>query len=410
MLTSRQSKVLGGTMLIAGTSIGAAMLAMPILTGLFGFLGTVVILIACWLFMYWTATLILEASLQFEDGKSFISMAQKTLGPLGAGATWLTFLLLFYALVAAYLKGSGHIIMDMLENLTHIQLPPFFEIFPLLVLFAPFIYFGLSAVDHVNRVLMVGMGISYVLIICWLFPHIAPERLLYVDFDFSLLSFSVVVTSFGYHVIIPTLVVYLERDVASIKKCLFYGSFIPLVLYFLWELTILGTVDVHGEFGFAQAFAQEIPLAKLLRLQVGSEWISVLARFFSVFAIVTSFLGVAQGLFDFLKDGLHAKASHQKRLLAFILTFLPPVLFIVLLERGFIALLDYAGALVSIILGIIPILIVWRLRLHPPKVVQYRARGQNGALTLGGCFFAFVVIVVLLKNCGLMSFPVQKLF
>src|SRR5580704_10390307 len=154
MLTVRQSKVFGGTLLIAGTSIGAAMLAMPIMTGLFGFFGTWAILIACWLFMYWTATLILEATLQFEDGASFISMAQRTLGPVGAVTTWLTFLLVFYALVAAYLKGSGHIFIDLLESIFHVHLPAFCEIFPLLVLFAPFIYFGLSAVDHVNRYLM----------------------------------------------------------------------------------------------------------------------------------------------------------------------------------------------------------------------------------------------------------------
>lgn len=95
MLSEINSKVFGGTMLIAGTSIGAAMLAMPILTGLFGFFGTTIILISCWLFMYWTATLILEASLQFDNGTSFITMARGTLGRGGAAITWVVFLLLF---------------------------------------------------------------------------------------------------------------------------------------------------------------------------------------------------------------------------------------------------------------------------------------------------------------------------
>lgn len=409
MLSEKDSKVFGGTMLIAGTSIGAAMLAMPIMTGLFGFLGTSAILIACWLFMYWTATLILEASLQFDEKASFISMASTTLGKLGALITWVTFLLLFYSLVAAYLSGSGRIMIDALEGFLHVEFPPFFDILPLLIIFAPFLYFGLSVVDHLNRYLMVGMFMSYVAVIFWLLPKINLEHLLYTNWKFSLLSFSVVVTSFGYHVIIPTLVNYLDRDVKSIKRCLFFGSFIPLVIYFLWEMVILGIVCVDGAQGLAVAFLTDEPLARLLRAHVKSDFIAALTRGFSIFAIVTSFLGVAQGLFDFLKDGLRAERSHRRRLLAFVLTFLPPVVLIVWFERGFIALLEYAGALVSIILGIIPILIVWKLRATRKARLEYRALGNYVALSCGILFFAFVVLLVIIKNLGLIDFSIANL-
>ncbi len=408
-MRERQSKILGGTMLIAGTSIGSAILAMPIMTGLFGFLGTVVIMTACWLFMYWTATLILEAILQFEDGASFISMARAALGKFGAAITWCTFLLLFYSLVAAYLRGSGHIMIDALEGFLKIELPKYFDILPLLIIFAPFIYFGLSIVDHLNRYLMIGMFLTYGVIIIWLMPHMQFDRLLYVNWSFSLLSFSVVVTSFGYHNIIPTLVTYLDRDVKSIKTCLFFGSIIPLLLYFLWEFAILGTLPVGGPHGLAQAFNTDQPLVRLLRFEVRSDFISALARGFSIFAIVTSFLGVAQGLFDFLKDGLRAGTSHRMRLLAFVLTFLPPIFLILVFESGFIALLEYAGALVAIILGIIPILIVWNLRSIKGRVLEYRAPGNRFSLLLGIGFFAFVVMLVLLKNAGLLTFNVDGL-
>jgi tyrosine-specific transport protein len=408
MVSRKDSRVFGGILLIAGTSIGAAMLAMPILTGLFGFFGTFAIMVACWLFMYWTATLILEASLQFEDGVSFITMAQRALGPVGAVITWITFLLFFYSLIAAYLKGSGHLVVDTLDGIFHINLPPFVEIFPLLILFAPFLYFGLAVVDGLNRYLMVAMLITYTAMTLWLLPDVSIERLLYTNWSFSLLSFSVVITSFGYHVLIPSLVTYLDRDVERIKRCLFIGSFIPLVIYFIWELSILGSLPVQGSHGLAHAFKADIPLAKLLRMQTHSDIMAALARSFSIFAIVTSFLGVAQGLFDFLKDGIHASHSHSKRLGAFLLTFLPPVFFIICFEGGFIALLDYAGALVSIILGIIPIAIVWRLR-KARGPFPYQAKGGPWALFLGCTFFIFVVILVILKNFQILRFNVDSL-
>ena len=409
MLSEKDSKIFGGTMLIAGTSIGAAMLAMPIMTGLFGFLGTTVIMIACWLFMYWTATLIVEASLQFDDKASFVSMANATLGKYGSFVTWVTFLLLFYSLVGAYLSGSGRIMIDALEGFLHLEFPPFVDILPLLIIFAPFLYFGLSVVDHLNRYLMIGMFISYIAIIIWLAPRVVLENLLYTNWQFSLLSFSVVVTSFGYHVIIPTLVNYLDRDIKSIKRCLFYGSILPLVIYLLWDGAILGSVSVHGAQGLAVAFLTEEPLARLLRNQVHSDFIAALTRGFSIFAIVTSFLGVAQGLFDFLKDGIKAGNSHKLRLLAFVLTFAPPVIIVVWFEQGFIALLEYAGALVSIILGIIPILIVWRLRDIRKEHLEYRAIGNKFALGLGVAFFAFVVLLVIFKNLGVINFSVTDL-
>jgi tyrosine-specific transport protein len=409
MLTERDSKVFGGTMLIAGTSIGAAILAMPIMTGLFGFYGTVAIMLGCWLFMYWTALLILEASLCFPDGASFISMARETLGKTGSVITWVCFLLLFYSLVAAYLSGSGRIIIDSLEGFLHVKLPPFLDILPLLLIFAPFIYFGLSVVDKLNRYLMIAMFLAYAVITLWMLPKANIGYLSYTNWSFSLLSFSVVVTSFGYHVIIPTLVTYLDRDVKRVKKCLFYGSLIPLLIYFLWEMSILGVVPVGGTNGLAEAFMLDMPLAKLLRIHTGHDFIASLARGFSIFAIVTSFLGVAQGLFDFLKDGIKAGTSHKKKFAAFLLTFVPPIIFIIGFESGFIALLEYAGALVSIILGIIPILIVWRLRQSKEHNPKYRAKGNRWALISGIAFFAFVVLLVLLKNLAVIRFDVGNL-
>ena len=409
MLSELDSKVFGGTLLIAGTSIGAAMLAMPILTGMFGFLGTLVIIICCWLFMYWMALIILEACLQFEEGVSFVTLAQDSLGNAAAGVTWVTFLLLFYSLLAAYLSGSGGIVVDALESLFNINLPPYFDIFPLLIIFAPFIYFGLSVVDRLNRYLMVGMFMSYSSIVAWLLPKISLEKLLYVDYSFSLLSFSVIVTSFGYHVIIPTLVTYLERDVRRIKSCLFYGSFIPLIIYILWETAILGILPVQGSNGLALAFKQDLPLARLLRIELGSDFIAALARGFSIIAIITSFLGVAQGLFDFLKDGVKAGASRKKQILAFVLTLVPPVMLVIFFEQGFITLLDYAGAPIAIIMGIIPILIVWHLRKRKDRYVEYRAPGNNLALSLGLVFFGVLVLLVLLKNLGFLNFNIDVL-
>ncbi|MES2272690.1 MAG: aromatic amino acid transport family protein, partial [Chlamydiota bacterium] len=54
------SPVFGGTLLVAGTSIGAGMLALPVVTASGGFLPALFVYFLCWLFMTCTGLLLLE--------------------------------------------------------------------------------------------------------------------------------------------------------------------------------------------------------------------------------------------------------------------------------------------------------------------------------------------------------------
>lgn len=407
MKKSLASRIFGGAMLVAGTSIGAAILAMPIATGLFGFYGTLVVMLLAWAFMYWTGTLILEAALYFPPGASFFSYSG-ILGKSGVFITNITFLLLFYSLVAAYLSSSGTVIIDALQGFFGISLPPMAEILPLLVFFVPFIYFGLRVVDILNRYMVIAMFAIYVAMILMLLPHVSGDLLTQWDPRFLLLTFSVVVTSFGYHVIIPTLTTYLDRDAYAVEKCLFWGSLLPLVFYVMWELVSLGTISVHGPMGLASGLVNDYSISRLLAGRFDSNVLKTLAHSFALLAIITSFIGVAQGLFDFIKDGIKAKTK-KMGLIALLLTFIPPVLLILFFERGFIALLEYAGALVSISLGIMPILVVMKLRKKSANKPHYHAKGGQALLFLGISFFALVVMIVVLKNLGILSFKAQEL-
>ena len=95
-------KMIGGMLLIVGTSIGAGMLALPVATAELGFLGSVIVLVACWLVMTASAFLILEVSLWLPQGTNLISMAGATIGPIGQLIAWLTYILLLYSLLCLY--------------------------------------------------------------------------------------------------------------------------------------------------------------------------------------------------------------------------------------------------------------------------------------------------------------------
>jgi len=345
----------------------------------------------------------LEVNLSFKGEVSFISMAKATLGIPGEISAWLGLLLLLYALLAAYLVGSGPLFLEGINEVMGTSIPSVYGPAPILILFAPLVYFGIRLVDLVNRYLMVGLIAAYVLMVALLLPKVDMSLLAYSDSEYALVSFAVLVTAFGYHIIIPTLTSYLDRNISQIKACILIGSFIPMLVYMLWELVILGTIPVGGAHGIASALANEMSLSYVLQELLGSRVISSATRMFAIFAIVTSFLGVAQSLFDLLKDGLALGNRRGAQALVWILTFVPPTLIVVLSGSGFVAVLEYAGVFVAVLIGLMPIGMAWSARYVKKLPSPYRAFGGKPVLVLGALAFVGMIVLSLGKNFGLLG-------
>ena len=75
-----QNKTFGGILLVAGTSIGAGMLALPITTGVGGFYPAIVLFLVAFSYMLVTLFLLLEANLYEPSMEAnIISMARRRL-------------------------------------------------------------------------------------------------------------------------------------------------------------------------------------------------------------------------------------------------------------------------------------------------------------------------------------------
>src|SRR5687767_12890429 len=100
------TKLIGGILLIVGTAIGGGMLALPIAASQMGFVYSSLMLLVCWVIMTFSAFLVLEVNLWLPANSNIISMAKVTLGKSGQAVAWVTYLLLFYSLIAAYMAGG----------------------------------------------------------------------------------------------------------------------------------------------------------------------------------------------------------------------------------------------------------------------------------------------------------------
>lgn len=387
-------RLMGGILLVSGTTIGAGMLALPIVTGFAGFWPSIFLLIGYWLYMTFTAFLMLEVNLWMGEHANLITMAKQTLGNGGKILSWIIYLFLLYTLTTAYLAGGGPILLEAFEMLTGWQLPFWLSPFPLLFVFGFFVYQGARSVDYVNRMLMLGLAISYLLMIIFLTPHIEISLLEHSNWGAVGLAVSIVSTSFGFHIIIPTLTDYLHRDIKQLRWVLILGSLIPLLIYISWEVLTLGIIPLHGPQGLIEGYQKGVDGATLLGMFLKKTELSLLARLFSLFAIITSFLGVSLSLRDFLSDGLKIQKTPNGRLILYLLTFAPPLLITLIDPRAFLNALEYAGAFgVVTLLGLFPVLMVWRGR-----YVQHR---QSVFRTPGGQWALGVAFIISLSVIGL---------
>lgn len=359
MLINRST---GSVLLICGTCIGAGMLALPVVSAPSGFLPAVALLSICWLVMYVSGLLVLEVNLWLPEESSFISMAQHTLGKGGQVVAWVSYLLLLYSLIAAYLAGGGDLFNDAMQLLFSVELPSWVGPIPWVIVVGGIIYLGTQRVDLLNRTLMIGLLAVFLALMLFLTPHIQLARLSRVYPSQSLYALPVVITAFGYHVVLPSVRYYLHSHTKKLVRVVFWGSFMPFVVYLVWEMDVLGIIPMSGEYGLRAILKTGHPAVDLphsMALLFHNSWIVLSTECFVFFALASSFLGIALSLFDFFADGFHLQKTPRSRVGLVLLTLLPPYAYASFYPQGFILALSYAGVFVAILNILLPALMVW---------------------------------------------------
>lgn len=356
----KAGSVLGGVLLIAGSCIGAGMLALPVVTGPGGFLPSLSLFFFAWLFMAITGFLLMEANLTLGYNLSLISLADKTLGPVGRFFTWVLFLFLFYSLGVAYIAASGTILQAIVLDLTGIYWAPWIGSLLFTLLFGSVLLIGVLQVDYLNRLLMLGLVVTYAVLIFLGSQHVELDYLLRSQWRYAFASLPILVISFGFHNMIPSLAMYLKGDVKRLRLTVLIGSALPLLVYFLWQFVMLGIIPADQ---ILPAMREGEAATSILRLVVGKSWINTVGQSFALFAIITSFLAQSLSLVDFLADGLKVPKVGIGRLLLVLLTLGPPFVLAFYNPSIFVHALNLAGGFSAVILfGVMPALMVWILR------------------------------------------------
>lgn len=379
--------------LVAGTCIGGGMLALPIATGISGFFPSLLVMGACWLAMTFTALLLLEVSLWMEEDAHIITMTSRILGPFGKAIAWLLYLFICYASNVAYVAGGGVQIASAMESLLQVSVSQWVGCLVFIGLFGSIFYIGSWLVGRINTILFSAMILSYFWLVVMGVDEVKISNLLFRQWGYSLIAAPLLLTAFSFQTMVPSLTPYLKRNPKSLKIAIICGTTLALLIYAIWQWLILGIVPAEGPGGLAEALSKgNQPATQFLHEHVQGKWIVLFAEYFAFFAIITSFLGITLGLFDFLADGLQIKKNRVGKLIIGLLIAVPTFIFATQYEKAFIAAMDASGGFGDTLLnGIIPVLMVWRGRYYLGYANHAKAPGGKAVLVIAGAFFVTVL-------------------
>ncbi|UBX48968.1 tryptophan permease [Providencia alcalifaciens] len=392
----KRPSILGGSMIIAGTAVGAGMFSIPMVTSGVWFSGSVVLLIYTFICMLLSGLMILEANMNYPAGASFHTMVKDLLGSGWNTINTLSITFVLYILTYAYISAGSSIITENISQ--YVQVPQALSGFIFAVVIAFFVWLSTRAVDRLSTILIGGMVITFIMSIGGMVTTASP-LVLFDQYEnsqseylpYALAALPYLLTSFGYHGNVPGLVKYYNKDSRSVMLSLVYGAGITVTIYILWQYAIQGNIPRSSFIAIRENGNNIGALLNQMNISAQSSFISQFLTLFSYMALASSFLGVSLGLFDFIADFFKFNDSHQGRFKSIIITFLPPTILGLVFPDGFIYAIGFAGLAATIWAVIVPAMMARASRKRFPN---------NSYRTPGGSFVIGFVILFGLINAA----------
>jgi len=402
--------VLGATALIAGTAVGAGILALPTAIAPVGFWPSAVAIIPAWVYMTISGLLIAELNLNriAETGRSkhgLLELVNNSLGKPWNTLAASSFFFLEYTMLMALISQGGNNINTILSMSTD---SPFAETlasipgasqatFTSIVALA---MFGLkpTVLQNVNIVMVAGMFATFGAIV----SASAQSTDFAAVFDAAnqhpeqvLNCLPILFSSLVFQSIVPSVVTQLEGDRTKIQQAVIAGTTAPLLLLLAWNAVVLGNFDASA--------------VNPITLFQDNPVLGPLVTVFSSLAILTSTLSFSRSLmggWDSVgkimipnKDAAILQESTWKKVALFSMASLPPLAWaITTMESNpdaYYHALEFGGAFgVSTLFLVLTPIMVWKHRYAETHPIVTKPLVPLGKIPLGSMWKAAATLIL----------------
>lgn len=344
-----------------GCIVGAGIFGLPYVIAQAGFLTGALNIIIIGFVVLLLYLYLGEVILRTNGKHQLTGYAEKYLGRWGKRAMAFSMVFGVYGALTAYLIGVSDALQMVFGGQRLVYMALFF------IISSGFVYYGLEAVEKSELFVMFLIFLVVIMIIIFTFPHINIENLKEFSLGKIFIPYGVVLFAYLGMISIPEVSEILGENRRKMKKVMFVGLLIPIILYLVFSLVVVGSVGLNN-------FNSLQPNERLATMALGkvvSPALFIIANIFAVFAMFTSFMAVGLALKEmFMYDyGIGKKASWA-------LTCFVPLGIALSSLTNFIEALNIVGIIVGGIDAVLIVFMFHRAKKLGERTPEYTIRGN----------------------------------
>lgn len=381
---------------IAGTMIGAGILALPSSMAISGFPPGLFAMLVIGFLSILTALYVVEAFLRTEGDLHMPALAQRYFGKPGLMVMFIGILIYVYGALAGYLSAGGNLIYELSGG----TIPFWAGTIIYFVVSTTIVFFGLHMAGWTELILFSIMIVFVFIIAGMAWPHANPELLVAADWSSLPAIFGIVLFAYVCHVVIPTVAGGMKHDKKGLIIATIAGMGLPMLIYVLWSVIFMAVIP-QGEAGVVVPATETVTLAQAkhygqpstipLGHLIGGTVI-VIGSIFAILSTFTSYLGFGLSMTDCWIDLLKNFRRNLPRVAAILLSVLIPFILALTNPGSFLAGIDIAGMYGgSLFGGILPPLLLLAARKKGERSTSFRVPGGSWLPIIVLLFFLFGV-------------------
>jgi len=342
---------------LIGTIVGAGILGIPYVVAQNGFLLGFLIIVLIGLGFLFLNLFVGEVILRTKEQHQLSGYAEKYLGPWGKRFMTFSMVVGIYGALIAYLIGEG----EVLRKIFGVGSPFLYSLL-FFILCSIIIYRGIKATGKMELILVSLLILVVAVIGFFSCKIIRVENLLTFTPKTLFTLYGVVLFSFIGSASIPEMQEELGREKKKLKNSIIIGSLLPIVLYVLFSLIVVGIIGGEN-FSLLQPNERIATIALSLYT---NPFLGMLANFLAVLTMFTSYLTLGTALLE-----MYHFDYKLPRAVAAAATFLVPLLISFFNLTTFITVLGITGTISGGIDGIVIVLMYWKAKLLGKRKPEY---------------------------------------
>lgn len=400
----RQVPLSYGAAVVASTAVGVGMMSLPIVSlGMWFFLSLFVLLTTA-IYVIAAGSLLLEVNMRYPIGTGIHTMVHDLLGTRHALLCDFTMIFNGFILLYAYITVGTEAVQFYANQLASFELNRYSAGILFAGVFGAIFYSAPLMISRFLGLFVFVMALSFIYIVYHLSSTVEIEYITLPSvensYSLKLLPFTLVALPFfmaamGFQQVIPMLRELYSNKPKRVMKSIILGIVFVSCIYGIWLFVIMA--NQPREEMILSVTSGKDNIETVVKTISQNESVKSLMFFFVQIAVLTSFIGVAKGLLDYLTDFASNRYGFSPRY-SKLLVLIVPLLLSLAFPYGFLVAIGFAGLAGAVWSGVYPALMALVVRERSSETLpkqSYRAFG--GRVTPWFTFgYSTVLIVVML--------------